>query len=304
MSENPADMFAMIPRKGRQCAPSDPKLKPLLSPRFPLPLVFCLHLVSSPSCSFMCEGVPKTVSCGQTQVTQNGQTTTIPCGTTGCEAAACALKTPINYTHASSGAVCPFPSSVLPTDKHEKLCCTDLQRAIEAGCSGIECGLLYNYMKGMRESGGCVDYKAGDPNACTQTAGWKAFPPMISISTSCCHHSLLKCTPSPSLLVDCVAHLLCAGSVAGACEQQDAKKGSKCMTGNYVMKGLCGGTEFKSRDCYSSQANAAQCMEAAGKYLDSVMDPGLSADSSACARLVSRPLSFFDTPLSLHHKLR
>jgi len=35
VSENPADMFAMIPRKGRQCAPSDPKLKPLLSPRFP-----------------------------------------------------------------------------------------------------------------------------------------------------------------------------------------------------------------------------------------------------------------------------
>lgn len=57
------------------------------------------------------------------------------------------------------------------------------------------------------------------------------------------------------------------------------------------MTGLCGGTEFKSRDCYSSQANAAQCMEAAGKYLDSVMDPGLSADSSACARLVCRPLS-------------
>ena len=126
---------------------------------------------------------------------------------------------------------------------YKKLCCRDLQRAIEAGCSDIECGLLKMHMDAMRNltsaKGGCDDAK------------------------------------------ECIS---AQKSTAGKCELQAAKRGAQCVTGVYKMKGLCQGLHFKSRDCYADQANANDCAQAGGEYLDSIMDPGLSVQDSSCAR--------------------
>lgn len=43
---------------------------------------------------------------------------------------------------------------------------------------------------------------------------------------------------------------------------------------------------MKSKDCYTGQVNANACLEAGGKYLDSIMDPGITPETSSCARLM------------------
>lgn len=115
-------------------------------------------LKSPPQCGFMCGAVPAISSC------MVGSACTSPPG---------------NFTHAVSGAICPFPTTALPTANHLRLCCKDLMRAIEAGCNGIECGVLLNYMNQQAAlgsaKGGCDDAT----NGCTSNNGLSTPPSAV-----------------------------------------------------------------------------------------------------------------------------